>query len=343
MKTRSVLVVLLVVAGLGVWWVNRPAPRPTSSGQAVAGATSGTIAVHGSQFQVSGPFTHKNLAVFVLHSGARDETDFLTLDEGLATGAVEVSEKPEQQVNELEIENRSGRPLFVQVGDRLRGGKQDRIVGASFVVPPRSGKQPIRSFCVEHDRWAAANGDVTFACCVSSAVAPNNVRAQALASNQQGVWDEVARSKAAATNTLKAPSDRSTLNETLDSAEARKGQEEYVGALGHVLDTTNDAVGVAFVLDGKVEEVDVYPGETLLKKLYPRLLSSFALRAATASAPVIKESSAADIERFLAEGQASSTRREAILGNSYGVQDFDKKVEAETDYQGRRFIMATGK
>src|SRR5581483_6437350 len=108
MRGRGVVVLsVLIVAGLVTWRTTRPTPRPGPGGTLVASATSGTIAVHGSAFTVTGPFRHKNLSVFVLHSEVRDETDFLTLDDGLRDGSVEVSETPEQQVNELLIENRS--------------------------------------------------------------------------------------------------------------------------------------------------------------------------------------------------------------------------------------------
>lgn len=343
---RIALVVLLVGLAAAVLFMSRRgrAPGPASAGSVVANVTSGTIAFQGSEYRIAGPFVHENLAVFVLHSRDHDETDFLTLDEGLKDGSVMVSEKAEGQVNELLVENRSKRPLFVQVGDRLRGGKQDRIVGASFVVPPLSGQQPIRSFCVEQGRWSPTTaGTMSFCATVSSAVAPQAVRAAALGADQGQVWSEVARSKEAASQTLKAPNGSSTLNETLDSAEVRSAQDRYSRALGALLEGRSDAVGIAFAVNGKVEEVDIYPGATLLRKLYPRLLESFALQVATRAAMPSVPLSAGDLERFLTEGQVTSSRTEELLGNQCGVRIFDRKVEAETKYGERRFIMATGK
>ena len=46
-------------------------------------------------------------------------------------------------------------PVFVQFGDLVKGGRQDRVLTVSLVLPPRSGRVPIGSYCVEQGRWAA--------------------------------------------------------------------------------------------------------------------------------------------------------------------------------------------
>ena len=37
----------------------------------------------------------------------------------------------------------------------MKGGRQDRVVTVSFLLPPKSGKVPLASFCVEQGRWSA--------------------------------------------------------------------------------------------------------------------------------------------------------------------------------------------
>src|SRR5262249_22635581 len=87
--------------------------------------------------RVSGPYAHENLTVFLLHGKDQDDRDYLTLDQGLDKKLVVLSEKKQAQVGELQIENKSDRYLFLQEGDRLKGGQQDRIIITSLVVPPR--------------------------------------------------------------------------------------------------------------------------------------------------------------------------------------------------------------
>ena len=79
-----------------------------------------------------------------------------TLQEALARGDVEVFETG--NVRELEIENKGDEPVFVQFGDLVKGGKQDRVLTVSLVLPPKSGRVPIGSYCVEQGRWSARGG-----------------------------------------------------------------------------------------------------------------------------------------------------------------------------------------
>src|SRR5207248_3320243 len=47
-------------------------------------------------------------------------------------------------------------------GDIVKGGRQDRVLTVSFLLPPQSGRVPIASFCVEQGRWAARGKEDQF-------------------------------------------------------------------------------------------------------------------------------------------------------------------------------------
>ena len=81
----------------------------------------------------------------------------LTLQEALAKGSVRVIETGE--VNELKVENTGDEDMFIQSGDIVKGGKQDRVLTMSFVLPPKSGEVGLAAFCVEHGRWSARGGE----------------------------------------------------------------------------------------------------------------------------------------------------------------------------------------
>jgi hypothetical protein len=104
-------------------------------------------------YHLSGPYTHDNLSIFLLHDADRLKgKTFLTLQEALEQGKVIVHETG--NVNELVIENVSTDvEVFVQSGDIVKGGQQDRLIACDLMVPPRSGKMPVASFCVEAQRW----------------------------------------------------------------------------------------------------------------------------------------------------------------------------------------------
>lgn len=102
--------------------------------------------------RLTGPAVHGNLAIWFLHDDAAAAPAPATLEEAVEVGAVVVHETG--NVNRLQIENRSGEEVFVQSGDLVKGGKQDRVLIMSMMLPPHSGKLSIEAFCVEQGRWS---------------------------------------------------------------------------------------------------------------------------------------------------------------------------------------------
>ena len=114
---------------------------------------SGGAAFADPGMRISGPHVHANLAVYFVHGVSAGGAVPLTLQEALAKGQVQVVETG--RVNELQIENTGAEQVFIQAGDIVKGGKQDRVLTVSFLLPPNSGRVPIASFCVEQGRWSA--------------------------------------------------------------------------------------------------------------------------------------------------------------------------------------------
>ena len=120
------------------------------------------------------PVTYENLTIFpVVNGNSTDTSWFLTLDDGLASGEVQVRELGTEgmvrnrdggirpaysngaSVNQLVLINRSKRPLLLLAGELVSGGKQDRIIGKDRLVPAGSEPLPLDVFCVEHGRWSS--------------------------------------------------------------------------------------------------------------------------------------------------------------------------------------------
>ena len=80
----------------------------------------------------------------------------------------------------------------------------------------------------------------------------------------------------------------------------------YAAALKDVVASSRDAVGVAIAVNGTVEEVDIYPGPALLAKVYPALIQSYALAAATEPRPA-GASRHPDVTAVAASGIGSKT------------------------------------
>jgi len=184
--------------------------------------------VHGegpasSAFKVLEPIGHGNLTVFPVVAPQSYATgEFLTLDEGLRSGEVVVTEygnvrglvrrrntTPMQhdiaEVNRLVLINNSKRPLLLLAGEIVTGGKQDRVIGKDRIVPSESDPVDLSVFCVEPGRWVASSdhfgaSGTTYASGsaggggVSSGtlMAQPSVRAKAMGDKDQNqVWAEV--------------------------------------------------------------------------------------------------------------------------------------------------------
>src|SRR2546423_5531046 len=153
------------------------------------------------------PVTYENIAIFPVVGGSQDTSAFLTLEEGLATGEVVVSERgadgmvrnrgnrgvivPQYRgdsVNQLVLINRSKRPLVLLAGELVSGGKQDRIIGKDRIVPVGAEPLPLDVFCVEHGRWTGGSGKFV----ASKTIVHPSVREQAaVKQNQNDVWAAV--------------------------------------------------------------------------------------------------------------------------------------------------------
>ena len=106
-----------------------------------------------SAYRISGPYTHQNLTIFLIHGqDVNSNKNLITLQEAMEMKVFKVYET--EDVNELIVENISPKyDVFIQSGDIVKGGKQDRVLAISIIVPRNSGKVSIEAFCVESDRW----------------------------------------------------------------------------------------------------------------------------------------------------------------------------------------------
>src|SRR5262245_26758306 len=121
---------------------NTPAPAPIPNKKEV----------RLSSYRISGPYSHENLTIFLVHSPDSTTLLYTPLQEAMKRKIVTVYET--RDVNELAIENQSRtEEVLVQSGDIVKGGQQDRVLAVDLIVPTRSGKMPIDAFCVEQFRW----------------------------------------------------------------------------------------------------------------------------------------------------------------------------------------------
>ena len=163
------------------------APLIVAAALSIAAAPSQAQESGSGNHRLSGPYQHLNLSIFLVHGpDVMDTSNVLTLDEGIEQKVVVVHETG--SVNQLTVENTSAvKSIFLQAGDVVKGGKQDRVLSNDLFLKPKSGAVPIDSFCVEHGRWTKrANEDVQTFNSSKKRIASKALKLAAQDKNDQG-------------------------------------------------------------------------------------------------------------------------------------------------------------
>jgi len=233
---------------------------------------------------ISGPFVSDNLAMYLIQGAdCADLGSFETLEEALENNKVELKETG--NVNQLHIKNRSDKVLFIQSGEIVKGGKQDRTLQHDMILQGHSDFVPINSFCVEQGRWSKRGNEDVGHFHSSNHYAHTSVRLAAKLGKQHEVWKEVGKLQYQSALNAHVPltavqgESVSSLQLTLDTETVRKCTARYLENLSQVINEKNDVLGCAFAINGAITSVDVYSCNKLLKKMAPKLLSAAAVEA----------------------------------------------------------------
>src|SRR5580765_1917575 len=287
---------------------------------AIAG-DAGSVPATANDYKILAPITHGDLTIFpVVSAKSHDTSDFITLDEGIRSGDVVVTEvgnlhstmrrrppyqtRPYQgaEVNRLVLVNNSKHPLILLAGEVVTGGKQDRVVGKDRIVPAESDPVDLSVFCVEHGRWTETS--TKFDTHASVMLQPS-VRMKAMFDqDQQKVWDEVGRSRQnmagallyaprAGLTAVEVTGAEAQINSTTSYAKAHENTvvQKQVESITEPMRKSyesvikqlrnQNAVGVVVAVKGHIVWADMFASSALLAKYWPKLLDSYATEALT--------------------------------------------------------------
>ena len=248
-------------------------------------ASAGPPETSSADWKISGPFTHQNLAVYLVRSkDVLPDRKLLTLQEALEQKKAVVHETG--SVNQLAVENSShDTEVFIQAGDIVKGGQQDRVLSYDLLVPPRSGKVPIAAFCVEAGRWQQRGGEDAREFSRSGGSLPGKALRLAVSSaRQQGqVWEKVKEQQDKLGKRLNKnvadPRSPSSLQLTLEDKELNAKVNAYVAKLEKCIADKKDVVGFVVTINGKLEGAGIYGSSALFRKMWPKLLRAAAVDA----------------------------------------------------------------
>ena len=297
-----------------------------------------------------------NLTIFpVVADHSHNTAGFLTLDEGLRSGDIVVTESGQvqplmrrrffpanrdgAQVNRLVLINNSKRPLILLAGEIVTGGKQDRVIGKDRIVPAESDPIDLSVFCVEPGRWVATSQ--VFGGHSYSMVTPG-VRAKAMGDkDQQKVWSEVAASRGAMEQAVApgAPAVAAEIGRTssyarvMDNKEVQKRVDAVATPMEHNYSSLihqlkdRQAIGVVVAVNGQLVWADLFASPELLEKYWPKLVRSYATEAIVnrgKGGRADEQSAQAFLERMdgtreMVESEPGVYRHSEISGDGYKV------------------------
>ena len=299
----------------------------------LAFAASLTLPAQTNTYKISGPFTHDNLTVFLIHGPNKTDQRFLTLEEALDQRKVIVYET--RDVNELAIENVSDEDVFIESGDIVKGGAQDRTLKDDLILPAKSGKLSISSFCVEHGRWT---GESTKFGAAKMMVHPSVREKAAVEADQVQVWNAVNRGSTETVTVEAAPagvaggtvgraaaappvlsSNRidsaiatsaptNSYRKIYQSPQIAKPVEEFVNEMSRRFARSTEGlkgegvIGVIVAYGGEVAWSDAFASPALFHQYWSKLLRSYAVEALARPATK-EEASLEDARTFLASAK----------------------------------------
>src|SRR6266404_2277060 len=317
----TALAAIATLGGLAFVWA---APNPHKAASRAEG-----------DWRVLDPVVYENIAIFPVVSGSsQDTSSFLTLEEGLASGEVIVSERgtvrmvrnrdgvhtipdygASASVNQLVLINRSKRPLLLLAGELVSGGKQDRIIGKDRIVPVGAEPLPLDVFCVEHGRWTGSSSQFI----ASKTIVHPSVREQAAVEQKQTqVWAAVAEGSTARESAAPvAAPPRLSSSALADAISSEAPTQSYAkiyesrrvgGSVDSFVEEVQRrfaratsglkgerVVGVIVAYGGEVAWSDIFASGELFHQYWSKLLRSYAVEAL--ARPTLRETASVDDAR----------------------------------------------
>lgn len=288
-----------------------------------------------SRVEIGEPIQHQTLIVYPLLSTTLAISDYLTLDEALATQKCQVSEVSEGGVvAELFFENLDKQPILLLDGEELVGAKQNRVLNLTILCAGEL-KITIPVSCVEQGRWRYRSKHFESAgrtlygrarAAKMRSVSASMVREGSRRSDQGEVWDQIAFKM----DRMAARSDTGAAEAIYERSKPQT--DAFVAAILPV----SGQVGAVFVVNGSVIGLELFDSPATYRKVSGKLVESFALDALDVDVPGTQDLKGSSVPEFLDQLRAADERRfKAVgLGNDFRIES-DAVLAAGLEVDGR--------
>lgn len=283
--------------------------------------------------------THRNMTVYCLLAAQEADVDFVTLDEALDEGFLNVTELDESgHVPELKVVNRSQQKVLMLDGEELVGAKQNRVLNVTVLIAPQS-ETIIPVSCVEQGRWSYRSREFGTARRTMTAdlkrkksqSVRDSLRAFGSFASAQGmVWEEIdakfARMEA-------SPSPTAALSDLYERHQDLT--DDFLKAF-HPVD---NQMGMVVFIDGEIAGLEFLDKFEIFRKNHPKLVQSYvmdALETAVGGVRSRSKPSKAKVAQILeSAANATAEKRDSVaLGQDVRVESTEV-VGAGLEFEGK--------
>jgi len=261
----------------------------------------------------------ENLTVVPLVGDGLRRPAYLTLDEAIAGGVVEIGEVSEGgSVPHIQVRNRARQPVLLVDGEELVGAKQNRIVNLTIMVPAQQ-TLIIPVSCVEVGRWRHDAAGFAAAPRAQYAKARGEKMRDVTASLsregsrhavQQAIWEDIA----AKASRMQAASETGSMSAIFERHAAP------IDAYAEAITAVDRQVGAVFAIDGTVKGLDLFDSAETLRKVLPKLVRSYAADAIESGRRNVRRPPAARVAAFLDAVSAAEAQSFPAIGAGVDVR-----------------------
>lgn len=289
---------------------------------------------------ISESITYRNLQIFFISSRTEISGErYIALDEALNTKKIRVKET--EDVNQLKADNLSDKYIYINSGDIVRGGKQDRTIQYDVIIAPRARNIDLASFCVESGRWDSRGDESveTFTSSKNSLSSKELKIAAKVESDQSQVWEKVNEYQVNANANIshsysygdvevRSGLSASSLDLTLENETIKDLKADYMKAINRYKSASVNANGIACFINGKMASIDVFNNKPLFDKMLGKLIDA-----------AVAEAISEDASKIFTAVNTESLR---IILNQTTIQNSVKNINKLTkfiSYSGSRGLM----
>jgi hypothetical protein len=241
------------------------------------------------------PVSVSNLAVYLVQlprsriaargHAVAPPVQFVCLEQARAAGEVVISETGVVEL--VHLVNYSSKDLFLQAGEVLRGGDNDRAVAGDLIIPALRSEpesHPVPVFCVEQQRLDQRRGSTPGLFTHFNQMVPGRkLKKELRFSTQDDVWREIASMREAVTAIVSYGGTRYTPPYSLwmlvEVLEAHSWLTPYVHPLLPLAGAHQEATGAVFLIGGKFNNAELYATPAIFRCLWPKLVWAMSVEA----------------------------------------------------------------